>query len=51
MDKQIGLEKYAGKSSWNLPSQILIDFPPNLFLIQYGLWISLKSPIILNVSI
>lgn len=48
MDRQIGLDKYASSGGWNLPGKILIDLPATLLMIQYGLWISLKSPIMLD---
>lgn len=51
LNKQIGLEKYAGEGAWNNAGSLLTDLPLSELVSQYCAWICLKSPLTISAQL
>jgi len=54
LDKQVGLEKYAGKGGWNDPDMLEVGnggMTLNEYQAQFALWCILKAPLILGCDV
>lgn len=51
LNRQTGLEKYAGEGAWNNAGPLLTDLPLMEFVSQYCAWICLKSPLTVSAQL
>lgn len=54
LDRQSGLQPYAGKGGWNDPDLLQVgkgNMTFNEYYVQFAMWSILKSPLIIGANI